>query len=50
MNPYNTELILSCFKPTPNSVRTPEVASQTMEALAAPTVAIAMVIVETAIC
>ena len=48
MNPYNTKLILSWFKPTPNSVRTPEVASQAMEVLAAPTTAITMVIAETA--
>ena len=48
MNPYNTKLILSCFKQVPNSIRTPEVTSQATEALVAPTAAIAMVIVETA--
>ena len=48
MNPYNIKLILSCSKPTPNSIRTPEVASRAMEALATPTAAIAMAIAETA--
>ena len=48
MNPYNTKLILSCLKPTPNSVRTPGVTSRAIEALTAPTVAITMVIAETA--
>ena len=47
MNLYNTKLISACPKQTPNSVRTPEVASRAMDALAAPTVAIVMVIVET---
>ena len=48
MNQYNTKLILSCPGQTPNSVRTPEVASRAMEALAAPTAVIAMAIAETA--
>ena len=42
------KLILSCPKPTPNSVRMLEVASLAMEALAAPTAAIAIAIAEIA--
>ena len=48
MNPYNKKLILSCFKPTPNSVKTPKMVSQATEALAAPTAAITMEIAEIA--
>ena len=47
MHPYNTKLISLCPKQTPNSVWAPEVASRAMEALAAPTAAIAMAITET---
>ena len=46
MTPYNTKLTSPCPKQIPNSVRTPEVASRAMEALATPTAAIAMAIME----
>ena len=46
MNPYDTKLILSCPKQTPNSVRMPLETSLTMKALVAPTAAIAMAIAE----
>ena len=48
MNPYNMKIISSCFKLTPNSVRTPEMASRAMEAFVAPIAAITMAIAETA--
>ena len=48
MNPYNTKLILSRPKQTPNIVWAPENANQAMEDLVAPTAAIAMAIIKTA--
>ena len=48
MNPYNTKLILSCPKQTPNSVWTPKEADRAMYALAATAAAIAMAIAEIA--
>ena len=46
MNLYNTKLILSCPKQTPNSIWVPKMANQAMEAPVTPTAAIATVIVE----
>ena len=45
MNSCNTKVILSYLKQTPNKVKTSEKADQAMEALVAPTAAIAMAIV-----
>ena len=47
MNLYNTKLILSSPKQTPNSVRTPEEADRAKEALAAYAAAITTAIAET---
>ena len=47
MNLYNTKLILSSPKQTPNSVRTPEEADKAKKALTANAAAIAMEIMET---
>ena len=47
MNLYNTKLISSCLKQTPNNVKTPEEADPVIEALVAPTAAIAMAVAGT---